>query len=100
MSHDAAIDDATVRHIAGLAQLDVDEDALPALRRELAAIVAHVAHLQEVDVSAADAMAHVPGGTPVLRPDEVLPSLPADAAVGQASDSLAGLFRVPRVLSG
>jgi aspartyl-tRNA(Asn)/glutamyl-tRNA(Gln) amidotransferase subunit C len=96
-----AIDDATVRHIAALARLEVDEASLPALRDELAAIVAHVAHLQEVDVSGVEPMAHAAAGGPTgVRADEVVPSLPVDDALAAAPDSFAGLFRVPRVLSG
>jgi aspartyl-tRNA(Asn)/glutamyl-tRNA(Gln) amidotransferase subunit C len=95
-----AIDDATVRHIAALAQLEVDEATLPALRDQLAAIVAHVAQLQEVDVSGAEPMAHAPGGEATLRADEVRPSLPVEEALASAPDTFAGLFRVPRVLSG
>jgi aspartyl-tRNA(Asn)/glutamyl-tRNA(Gln) amidotransferase subunit C len=94
-----AIDDATVLHIASLAQLEVEPDALPALRAELDAIVAHVARLQEVPLAeAANAVVPAKGGS--ARPDAVSPSLPAEEAVGPAPESLASLFRVPRVLSG
>lgn len=97
---DGAIDDAAIRHIATLAQLTLDETAVPALRAQLATILSYVARLQEVDVSGADPMAHAPGATAVSRPDETRPSLPAEEALRPAPDAFADLFRVPRVLSG
>lgn len=95
-----AIDDATVRQIAALAQLEVDPETLPALRDELSAIVAHVARLQEVDLSAAGPEGDAPGSQGATRADEVRPSLPAEDALAPAADTFASLFRVPRVLSG
>lgn len=95
-----AIDDATVRRIAALAQLEVEADALTDLRDELDAIVAHVARLQEVDVSGADPGGEAPGGPGSTRADEVRPSLRAEDALAPAAETFASLFRVPRVLSG
>jgi aspartyl-tRNA(Asn)/glutamyl-tRNA(Gln) amidotransferase subunit C len=97
---DRAIDDAAIRHLADLEQLTLDEATLPALREQLATIVSYVARLQEVDVSGADGWEPTPLGDAPLRPDETRPSLTAEEAVRPAAEAYAGLFRVPRVLSG
>ena len=97
---DGTLDDATLRHLASLAQLTLDASTLPDLRAQLATILAHVAKLQEVEVSGARAMAHASEDAAPLRPDEVRPSLPLEDALAPAPEVFAGLFRVPRVLSG
>jgi len=97
---DGTLDDATLRHLASLAQLTLDASTLPDLRAQLTSIVVHVAKLQEVDVTGAEAMAHASEDAPPLRADEVMPSLPAEDALASAPEVFAGLFRVPRVLSG
>ena len=97
---DGTLDDATLRRLAALAQLTLDEAKLPDLRAQLATILAHVAKLQEVEVGGAGAMAHAGREAAGLRPDEVRPSLPVEDALSPAPEVFAGLFRVPRVLSG
>ena len=97
---DRAIDDAAIRHLADLAQLTLDEATLPALRDQLATIVSYVARLQEVDVTDVRAWEQAPLAEAPLRPDATRPSLPAEDAVRPAPQAYAGLFRVPRVLSG
>lgn len=97
---DGTLDDATLRHLASLAQLTLDEATLPDLRAQLGTILAHVAKLQEVEVAGAGAMAHAAREAAALRPDEVRASLPVEDALSPAPEVFAGLFRVPRVLSG
>jgi aspartyl-tRNA(Asn)/glutamyl-tRNA(Gln) amidotransferase subunit C len=97
---DGTLDDATLRHLASLAQLTLEEATLPDLRAQLATILAHVAKLQEVDVGGAGTMAHAGREAAGLRPDEVRPSLSVEDALAPAPETFAGLFRVPRVLSG
>ena len=97
---DPAIDDDAIRHIAALAQLTVDETTLPELRNQLATILSYAARLQDVEVSGADAWTHAAESAPGLRADQTRPSLSAEQALRAAPESFAGLFRVPRVLSG
>ena len=95
-----AIDDATVRHIAALAQLDLDDADVPRFGRQLDAIVGYVAQIAELDVEGVPPLAHPGSGSGALRPDEPVPSLPLDEATAGAPESWAGFFRVPRVLKG
>ncbi|HEX5044089.1 MAG TPA: Asp-tRNA(Asn)/Glu-tRNA(Gln) amidotransferase subunit GatC [Candidatus Polarisedimenticolaceae bacterium] len=97
---DGTLDDATLRHLASLAQLTLDEATLPDLRAQLGTILAYVTKLQEVEVAGAGTMAHAGSAAAGLRPDEVRPSLPVEDALAPAPEAFAGLFRVPRVLSG
>jgi aspartyl-tRNA(Asn)/glutamyl-tRNA(Gln) amidotransferase subunit C len=95
-----AIDDGTVRHIARLAHLEVDEAALPELRAQLGAILDYVAQLEELDAESAPDPGDAPPAAAGAREDEVVPGLAQDEALASAPESQAGLFRVPRVLSG
>jgi len=97
---DATLDDAVLRQLATLAQLTLDEATLPDLRAQLATILAHVAKLQEADVMEADVAPQAGAAAAPLRRDEVRPSLPVEDALAPAPEVFAGLFRVPRVLSG
>ena len=97
---DGTLDDATLRHLASLAQLTLDDAILPDLRVQLGTILSHVARLQDVDVEGVAPMAHAGTDGTRLRPDEVRPSLPVEDLLAPAPEAFAGLFRVPRVLSG
>jgi len=62
-----SVDSATVRRIAHLARISVNEDEIAPLQNELNAILAFVEQLNEVDV------AHVEPMTSVRRQRTVLP---------------------------
>ena len=97
---DRTLDDATLLHLASLAQLTLHASELPALRAQLGTILSYAAKLQEVDVSGVDAYTHAAEGAASPRADEIRPSLSPEEALRTAPEAFAGLFRVPRVLSG
>ncbi len=93
-----AISLAEVREIALLARLELGEDELARLGRDLEAILGYVDKLSAVDTAGVEPMTHaVPLDCP-LRPDAVGPSLPADEALAGAPQRIADYFGVPRIL--
>ena len=93
-----AIDHAEVRRIARLARLELDADAVATLARELQTILDHVAVLDELDLDSVPSTASLPHDRQPLREDTARACLSNDAALSNAPEHAAGLFRVPRVL--
>jgi aspartyl-tRNA(Asn)/glutamyl-tRNA(Gln) amidotransferase subunit C len=92
------IDTHEVARIAALARLDLDPETIAAMRGQLEAILEHVAMLDSLQVAEVPATAHAREDRAPLRPDDPAPTLSVEEAVANAPDSLAGFFRVPRVL--
>lgn len=91
-----------VLRIARLAQLEIDEEHLDALARDLGRILEHVEQLRGLDLDGA-----APGGSDLtadagraLRVDEPHPSLPVGELQANAPSFRDGFFVVPRVLGG
>lgn len=91
-----AIDD--VRWVAHLARLDLPEDELVALAHDLAAIVAYVDQLQQVNTDGIEPLAHAVELSDVFRDDEPAPSLPLDQALANAPERKGDFYAVPAVL--
>lgn len=95
-----------VLHIARLAHLDLSEAEVQRFTTELGAILAYASEIQRVDTSAVAPMSHAAPPAEatgeaepamVARDDRPEPSLDRAAALSNAPDASAGLFRVPRV---
>ena len=83
--------------IAQLAEMDVDEDAVPALAAELSAILEYVAQLNAVS-GGEHARAFIAGPDTVrYRPDEVRPQPLALSPKEMAPAFKEGFFVVPRL---
>jgi aspartyl-tRNA(Asn)/glutamyl-tRNA(Gln) amidotransferase subunit C len=96
------ITEADVDKIAQLAHLDITPEERRALTPQMAAIVAYMEQLNELDTSAVEPA--IGGLTPegertqVARDDSPCPSLGQELALAEAPDPAAGHFRVPKVL--
>ncbi len=90
-----------VRITAELARLELGDDEVERLARELDAILGYMESLAKLDVSAVEPTTHaVPLDLP-LRDDalEALePQLPVEAALGDAPRRHDGLFEVPKII--
>jgi aspartyl-tRNA(Asn)/glutamyl-tRNA(Gln) amidotransferase subunit C len=75
-----------VRWVAHLARLDLTEDELRTMTPQLAAIVAYVDLLAQVNTEGVEPLAHALPIHNVFRDDELAPSLPTDAALSNAPD--------------
>ena len=84
-----------VRRIAKLAKLDIPEEELPRMERELASIVSMVEKLPEL---ASQESLLDPENTMELRPDVVQPSFPRDEMLKNVPDTAAGCLMVPKVV--
>jgi aspartyl-tRNA(Asn)/glutamyl-tRNA(Gln) amidotransferase subunit C len=87
------------RHIARLARLQLDEEQLERMARQLDAILLYVEKLGELDTDAVEPTSHALAVTNVWRPD-VPGELPCDRGVlfGQAPRFEQGFYVVPKVI--
>ncbi len=94
------IDLEEVRKVARLARLELSGDEVEQFARQLGDVLEHMAALETVDVTDVPPTSHpIPMGAPE-REDEIVPSLPREAALAIAPDVEDGAFRVPKVVDG
>jgi aspartyl-tRNA(Asn)/glutamyl-tRNA(Gln) amidotransferase subunit C len=87
-----------IAHVARLARLALDPDALERYRAQLGVILEHAARVQELDTDGVEPTSHPLGFTNAFRPDEVAPSLDRDEVLAAAPDARDGYFVVPPAL--
>jgi aspartyl-tRNA(Asn)/glutamyl-tRNA(Gln) amidotransferase subunit C len=84
-----------VLHVARLARLALSEEEIDPLRRELSAVLDHIAKIGELDLENVPPTSHVVEVTGALRPDEPAPSLPREVVLSQAPVASDEGFLVP-----
>jgi len=89
------LDRAQVLHVARLARLQLDEDDVERMARELSHVLDHIEKIQELDLEGVPPTSHVIDVVNALRHDEPEPSLPAEVALAAAPEPLEGGFGVP-----
>lgn len=93
-----SLDPATVRRIAKLARIRVDEGQVEVLRTDLNSILGWIEQLDEVDVTGVEPLT---GGTQMalrLRADVVNDGGIAEAVLANAPDRNGEYFGVPKVV--
>jgi aspartyl-tRNA(Asn)/glutamyl-tRNA(Gln) amidotransferase subunit C len=95
-----SLDAATVRRVANLARLRLEEAEVETLRAELNGILGWIEQLQEVDTDGVEPMA---GGAPGearlrWRRDEVTEGGIAEQVLANAPDREGAYFAVPKVV--
>lgn len=93
-----SLDAATVRRIAKLARVGVEEAEIPRLQGELNAILGWIEQLSEVDVTGVTPLT---GGAAIalrLRADVVTDGQMAEAVLSNAPDRVGDFFTVPKVI--
>ena len=93
-----SVDTATVRRIAHLARIAVQDDEVEHLRGELNAMLAFVEQLQEVDVAGVEPMTSVTPMAMKKREDVVTDGGIADDIVRNAPVTEDHFFLVPKVV--
>lgn len=93
-----SIDEATVRRVAKLARLKVNEADVPQLAGELGKIFSWIEELQEVDVTGVEPLTSVLPANLRSRPDVVTDGNYQDKVLKNAPASSAGFFAVPKVV--
>lgn len=92
------ISNDTVKYIASLSRLHIEEAELSRLGGELQNILQYVDQLKELDVSAVSPTSHVFKMENIFRDDVVLPSLSQQEALSFAIDRQDGHYKVPKVI--
>jgi aspartyl-tRNA(Asn)/glutamyl-tRNA(Gln) amidotransferase subunit C len=87
-----------VRWVAHLARLELPDEELAILTRDLTAIVNYVDELQKVNTDGVEPLAHAVELSNVFRADELAPSLPVDEALANAPQRQDDYYAVPAVL--
>jgi aspartyl-tRNA(Asn)/glutamyl-tRNA(Gln) amidotransferase subunit C len=90
----------SVRKVAKLARLDLNETDLVKMTEQLSAIFHYVEKLNELDTEGVEPMAHPLPVQNVFREDEPRPSLTPNEALANAPNRLGDFFGVPAVLDG
>lgn len=99
LTHDPRTD-AGLDHVAKLARLELDPSQRDAVRVHMERVLGWVEALEQVDVEGVSANLHdEPWPSERLRPDEVRPSLPREAALRNAPKANEVGFVLPRVVS-
>jgi len=93
-----SVDADTVRRIAHLARIAVNEDEIEPLKGELNAILAFVEQLSEVNVEGVEPMTSVTPMAMKKRKDEVTDGGIPDDIVRNAPASEGHYFQVPKVV--
>ncbi len=93
-----SLDPATVRRIARLARIHVDEAQLGPLQGELNGILGWIEQLQEVDVDGVEPLAGAAHMALRLRDDVVTDGGRREAVLANAPDRAGAFFAVPKVV--
>ena len=93
-----SIDRETVKKVALLARLELDDAALARYGTQLGAIVDYIDQLKALDVSKVEPLVHAGESANVFRADEPRPSLSNDEALKNAPDRVGPLFTVPKII--
>lgn len=93
-----SVDQATVRRIAHLARIAVEEKEVEHLRGEINAILAFVEELADVDVEGVEPMTSVIPMKMKMRRDEVTDGYKAADIVANAPEREDSFFVVPKVV--
>jgi aspartyl-tRNA(Asn)/glutamyl-tRNA(Gln) amidotransferase subunit C len=90
-----AITKETVLHVARLARLELTEQEVETMQRDLGKILGHVEELNQLDTAGVAETAHVAAERAPLRADVRQGSLETELALREAPRRAAGAFAVP-----
>ena len=93
-----SVDNNTVKKIARLARIHVDEDRCEALAGELNAILSWIEELETVDTDNVEPLASVTGHSLPIRDDVVSDGNRQEQVIANAPETTSGFFVVPKVV--
>lgn len=93
-----ALEPAEVERIAELARLALTDEEKSLYANQLTRILDYARQLADLPTEGVAPMARVEEESALERPDAPRPSLARDEALGNAPETLAGLFVVPRAV--
>ena len=89
------IDREQVLHVARLARLELSEEEVERMARDLVKVLDHIEKIAELELDDVPPTFHVIDVTGSLRPDEPRPSLPRPQALAAAPELAGESFAVP-----
>ena len=92
------IDSDLVRHIGVLSRIELSDDQVDVLARQLGSILGYFDKLQELDTENVEPLAHAADVFNVLADDTPAASLSANQALANAPARDADFFKVPKVI--
>lgn len=93
-----SLDTATIRRIASLARIRVEDSQVEALRAELNGILGWIEQLNEVDIGGIEPLAGASALALRMREDVVTDGGRAEAILANAPERVGDFFAVPRVI--
>lgn len=90
-----------VRYVAALANLNLSEDEIESMSRDLGQVLTHIEQLNKVDTEGVEPMTQVlfeSDEIASLREDNEHTSLSNDLALRNAAHAANGYFKVPKVI--
>ncbi len=87
-----------IKHIASLANIDVDESEIPHLADQLSKIIEYVETINELDLKNIKPTAHAVEVNNVFREDKVIQKDIIEKSLEQAPESDGVYFKVPKVI--
>ena len=100
ISQHMALSDQELKEIAYLARINVNEESLTSLKKELEDILGLFEELNEADTSQISAMSHPLDLSQPTRKDEVTEENLREELLKNAPSVKSGLFLVPKVIDG
>jgi aspartyl-tRNA(Asn)/glutamyl-tRNA(Gln) amidotransferase subunit C len=94
----ARMDEQTVRHVAKLARLRLNEAEVKRFAGEMSAITGYIAQLAQVNVQGVPATVHPVADQNLWREDKAQPSFKREEATSNAPQSEQSFFKVPPVM--
>jgi aspartyl-tRNA(Asn)/glutamyl-tRNA(Gln) amidotransferase subunit C len=88
-----------VEHVARLARLELSEDEVDTMTRQLDNILSYVAKLDELDTNGVAVTTHTQDVNNAFRDDEVRESLPRDKALANGPVQNGEAFVVPKIIT-
>ena len=90
----------TVRQVAKLSRLALDEQHIQKYAAQLESILGYVNQIRQADVTGVEPMAHALPLHNVLRDDAAEPGLPVEQVLQNAPETDGPFFKVPKVIGG
>jgi aspartyl-tRNA(Asn)/glutamyl-tRNA(Gln) amidotransferase subunit C len=89
------LDREQVLHVARLARLELSDEEVERMAKELSHVLDHIEKIRELDFEGVPPTSHVIDVVNALRADEPQPSLPRDVILAAAPEPLEEGFGVP-----
>ena len=88
----------TVRKLALLSRLHLEDSEIPKIASQLGNILGHMEELSKLDLADIPPMMHPDSSERPLREDVPVPSLDRSVALANAPKAVEGFFAIPKVI--